>query len=115
LWGSGTPMREFLHVDDMAQSVLFALQNVLPEYLYNVGTGKDVTIKTLAETIQRIVGHEGEIIWDSTKPDGTPRKLMDSSKLRALGWHPAFDLESGIKHTFEWFKTHQDSFKQVHI
>ena len=115
LWGSGTPMREFLHVDDMAQSVLFALENVLPEYLYNVGTGTDVTIKTLAETIQHIVGHQGDIVWDSTKPDGTPRKLMDSSKLRALGWAPTHDLDSGIKDTFEWFIKHQDTFKQINI
>ncbi len=115
LWGSGTPMREFLHVDDMAQAVLFALENILPEYLYNVGTGTDVTIKELATTIQKIVGHEGELVWDSTKPDGTPRKLMDSSKLRALGWTSTFNLETGIKDTFKWFKAHQDSFKQVNL
>ncbi|WP_084221640.1 GDP-L-fucose synthase family protein [Winogradskyella sp. PG-2] len=113
LWGSGTPMREFLHVDDMAQAVLFAVENVLPEYLYNVGTGTDVTIKELAETIQGIVGHKGEIIWDSSKPDGTPRKLMDSSRLQNLGWKPAFDLKSGIENTYNWFKAHQENYKKI--
>ncbi len=105
LWGSGTPMREFLHVDDMAQAVLFALQNRLPEHLYNVGTGTDVTIKQLAETIQGIVGHKGKIIWDSTKPDGTPRKLMDISKLNALGWKAQIALEEGIENTYKWYKS----------
>ncbi|OZV69248.1 GDP-fucose synthetase [Winogradskyella aurantia] len=113
LWGSGTPMREFLHVDDLAQAVMFAVEHVLPEYLYNVGTGTDVTIKTLAETIQNIVGHKGAIAWDSSKPDGTPRKLMDSSKLRSLGWEPNFDLEMGIKDTYNWFLAHQDDYKTV--
>ena len=103
LWGSGTPMREFLHVDDLAQAVLFAVENELPEYLYNVGTGSDVTIKVLAETIQNTVDHKGDIIWDSTKPDGTPRKLMDSSKLRGLGWEPKIGLKEGIVRAYEWF------------
>lgn len=115
LWGSGTPMREFLHVDDLAQAVLFAVENVLPEHLYNVGTGSDVTIKTLAETIQSIVGHTGEIVWDSTKPDGTPRKLMDSSKLRALGWEPQYSLQAGIKDAYEWFTSHQEDYKKVKL
>ena len=85
LWGSGTPMREFLFVDDLAEAVVFAVENKLPEYLYNVGTGIDLTIKELATTIQKVVGHEGELVWDSSKPDGTPRKLMDVSKMHALG------------------------------
>src|SRR5690554_5836004 len=80
LWGSGTPMREFLHVDDTADAVVFALESKLPDNLYNIGTGKDLTIRALAELIQRTVGHEGDLIWDSEKPDGTPRKLMDVSK-----------------------------------
>jgi GDP-L-fucose synthase len=91
LWGSGTPMREFLFVDDMAEAVVFALENKLPEYLYNVGTGEDLTIKELAETIQNAIGHTGEIIWDSSKPDGTPRKLMDVSKMNNLGWKHKID------------------------
>nr|WP_317903751.1 GDP-L-fucose synthase [Cerina litoralis] len=103
LWGSGTPMREFLHVDDMARAVVFATENVLPEYLYNVGTGMDLTIKQLAETIQKIVGHTGNIVWDSTKPDGTPRKLMDVSKMNALGWKSKIPLKEGIESTYRWF------------
>ena len=104
LWGSGTPMREFLHVDDMARAVVFAVENELPEFLYNVGTGTDLTIKQLAETIQGIVGHKGEIVWDSNKPDGTPRKLMDVSKMKALGWEAKISLEEGIESTYWWFK-----------
>ena len=103
LWGSGTPMREFLHVDDLAQAVVFAVENVLPEHLYNVGTGTDVTIKELAETIQSIVGHNGELVWDSSKPDGTPRKLMDSSKLEKLGWTSTIGLKDGIAKTYQWY------------
>ncbi len=113
LWGSGTPMREFLHVDDMAKAVLFALENVLPEYLYNVGTGIDLTIKELAETIQKAVGHQGEIIWDASKPDGTPRKLMDNSKMENLGWKAEITLEDGIKETYKWFLEHVKEVKEV--
>lgn len=103
LWGSGTPMREFLHVDDLAQALIFAVENELPEHLYNVGTGADVTIKELAETVQSITGHQGDIFWDTEKPDGTPRKLMDSSKARNLGWSPSYNLEKGIKSTYKWY------------
>ncbi len=113
LWGSGTPMREFLFVDDMAAAVVFALENVLPDYLYNVGTGIDLTIKDLAESIQKIVGHQGEIIWDDTKPDGTPRKLMDISKMHELGWKHQVDLEEGIAKTYAWFLENIESFKEV--
>ncbi|MFB9110948.1 GDP-L-fucose synthase family protein [Flavobacterium gyeonganense] len=113
LWGSGTPMREFLFVDDMAQAVVFALENKLPDYLYNVGTGEDLTIKHLAETIQKITGHTGEIKWDSTKPDGTPRKLMDVSKMHHLGWKHKINLEEGIQKTYNWFLGNKDAFKQV--
>lgn len=115
LWGSGTPLREFLYVDDMAASVIFALENVLPEHLYNVGTGTDLTIKDLAETIQKIVGHEGPIEWDSTKPDGTPRKLMDISKMHDLGWKHKVELQEGIKLTYAWFLENQENFKEVKI
>lgn len=115
LWGSGTPMREFLHVDDLAQGVLFALENKLPEHLYNVGTGEDLTIKELAETIQKAVGHEGEIIWDSSKPDGTPRKLMDISKMHALGWKHKTGLQEGISNTYSWFLENHNSIKEVKI
>ena len=115
LWGSGTPMREFLFVDDMAEGVIFALENVLPDYLYNVGTGEDLTIKQLAETIQGIVGHTGEIIWDDTKPDGTPRKLMDVSKMHDLGWKHQVELEEGITRTYNWFLENQTNYKEVKL
>lgn len=113
LWGSGTPMREFLFVDDMAASVIFALENVLPEHLYNVGTGVDLTIKELAEMIQSVVGHTGEIIWDSEKPDGTPRKLMDVSKMHELGWKHQINLHEGITKTYQWFLENINNFKEV--
>jgi GDP-L-fucose synthase len=115
LWGSGTPMREFLFVDDMAAAVVYALENNLPEYLYNIGTGKDITIKELAETIQKAVGHQGEIIWDSTKPDGTPRKLMDVSKMKEIGWTYSTELEEGIQKTYEWFLEHIDTIKEIKL
>ena len=115
LWGSGTPMREFLFVDDLAEAVYFALENTLPEYLYNVGTGTDLTIRELAEHIRTTVGFEGEILWDATKPDGTPRKLMDSSKMHHLGWSPKVSLEEGIQQTYHWFLQNKDSFKQVKL
>jgi len=112
LWGSGTPMREFLFVDDMAEAVVFALENKLPEHLYNVGTGEDLTIKKLASTIQKIVGHTGEIIWDDSKPDGTPRKLMDVSKMHNIGWKHQVDLEEGIQKTYNWFLENIESLKE---
>ena len=113
LWGSGTPMREFLFVDDMAEAVVFALENQLPDYLYNVGTGEDLTIKELAATVQKIVGHNGEIIWDDTKPDGTPRKLMDVSKMNNIGWKHQVNLEEGIHKTYNWFLENIKNFKQI--
>ena len=113
LWGSGTPLREFLFVDDMAEAVVFALENTLPDYLYNIGTGVDLTIKELAETIQKITGHQGEIIWDASKPDGTPRKLMDISKMHDLGWKHKIDLEEGIQMTYDWFLENENGIKEV--
>ena len=113
LWGSGTPMREFLFVDDMAEAVVYALENNLPEYLYNVGTGKDITIKELAEIIQKVTGHQGKILWDESKPDGTPRKLMDVSKMKNMGWTYSIELEEGIKKTYDWFLENIDSIKEV--
>jgi GDP-L-fucose synthase len=115
LWGSGTPMREFLHVNDLAKAVVFALENKLEEHLYNVGTGIDLTIKELASIIQHVVGHTGEIIWDTTKPDGTPRKLMDVSKMNRAGWKAEIDLEEGISKTYKWFLENIDIIKQVRI
>ena len=115
LWGSGAPMREFLFVDDMAAAVVYALENNLPKYLYNVGSGKDITIKELADTIQKVVGHKGQIIWDSSKPEGTPRKLMDVSKMRERGWQYSTELEDGIKITYQWFLKNIDSIKEIKL
>ena len=115
LWGSGTPLREFLHVDDMAEAVCFAIETTFSENLYNVGTGEDLTIRALAELIQKITGHRGEIIWDSSKPDGTPRKLMDVSKMTQAGWKASIGLEEGIEATYHWFLENQATFKEVKI
>ena len=115
LWGSGTPMREFLFVDDMAEAVVYALENNLPEYLYNIGTGKDITIKELAEIIQKVTGHQGNMLWDANKPDGTPRKLMDVSKMKEIGWRYSTELEEGIKKTYTWFLKNMDSLKEIKL
>ena len=115
LWGSGNPMREFLHVNDLGQAVLFALEHKLSDHLYNVGSGSDISIKALAQMVQKVVGHKGEIIWDNTKPDGTPKKLMDSSKLSDKGWKSSIDLENGIKNTYNWFLNNIDSLKELKI
>ena len=113
LWGSGTPFREFLHVDDLGQVVLFTLEHKLDNCLYNVGSGSDLTIKALAEMIQKVVGHKGDIQWDNSKPDGTPRKLMDSSMLNFEGWKSLIDLEKGIKMTYDWFLNNQELIKKL--
>jgi GDP-L-fucose synthase len=115
LWGSGSPMREFLFVDDMAEAVVFALENELPEFLYNIGSGKDITIKELAETIQGVVGYKGNILWDKSKPDGTPRKLMDVSKMRDLGWSSSTELTEGIEKTYQWFLENIKDLKQIKL
>ena len=113
LWGSGTPMREFLFVEDLAEAVMYTLENKLPDYLYNIGTGKDITIKELAETIQKIVGHKGQIIWDKTKPDGSPRKLLDTSKIKELGWSYSTELKEGINKTYLWFLENINEIKGI--
>lgn len=115
LWGSGSPMREFLHVNDMAKAVKFVLENTLTDNLYNIGTGKDITIKDLAELIQQITGFSGEILWDRTKPDGTPRKLMDVAKMAKAGWESSIKLRDGIEDTYEWFLKHQHQYKEVKL
>ena len=103
LWGTGTPMREFLHVDDLAGAVLFALEKQLPSHIYNVGFGDDLSIHDLALMIQSIVCHKGNIQWDVSKPNGTPRKLLDSTVLSRIGWKPQISLIDGVKDTYEWF------------
>ena len=115
LWGSGKPMREFLYVDDVAEAVLYSMNNEMEHGLYNVGTGKDITIAELAATIREIVGHKGEIIWDSDKPDGTPRKLMDVSRMKAEGWTYNVELKEGIKKTYQWFLDNRDDLREINF
>ncbi len=102
-WGSGTPLREFLHADDLARAGLFLMEHYSEEQFINVGYGSDVTIQELAKAVRRIVGFAGEIVWDTSKPDGTPRKLMDSSRILALGWKPQIDLETGLRLAYDDF------------
>jgi GDP-L-fucose synthase len=110
IWGTGTPRREFLHVDDMADACVFLMnsnnQTLLKDKkpLFNIGTGKDISISELAELIKDITGFDGDIVYDKTKPDGTPQKLLDVSKIKALNWSPASKLDSGISGTYNWFK-----------
>ena len=113
LWGSGSPMREFLHVDDVASAVFFSLSNRMEHDLYNIGTGKDITIKNLAGLIQNVVGHKGDINWDSSKPDGTPRKLMDVGRMSNEGWRYQIELKDGIEMTYKWFLENIDDIKEV--
>ena len=115
LWGSGMPKREFLHVEDLADAVVYSIENKLEDNSFNVGTGVDLSIKELAEIIQQTIGHKGEIIWDATKPDGTPRKLMDVSKLSNAGWRAQIKLEDGIRQTYTWFLKNVNTFKEVKI
>ena len=103
LWGDGSPMREFLHTDDLAEALVFLMENYSEKQFVNVGYGSDVTIKELAELIQKTVGHQGDVEWDSSKPNGTPKKLMDSSKLRSLGWAPKISLEEGVERVYQDF------------
>lgn len=120
VWGSGSPMREFLYVDDMASACLHVMnlpkevygEHVLPMSSHiNVGTGKDCTIRELANTIARAVGYQGDILWDTSKPDGTPRKLLDVSLLKRLGWQYSVELDEGIERTYQWFLQNQEKFR----
>ncbi len=106
LWGSGSPLREFMHVDDLADAVVFLLRAYDGSEPINVGSGQEISIKGLAEVIAKAVNFNGELVFDATKPDGTPRKLMDSSRLTALGWTPKIALEDGIRTTIDWFREH---------
>ena len=120
LWGTGTPHREFLHVDDMADASVF-IMNLDKDRYYksiesmvshiNVGTGEDLSIAEVAELVANITGYNGKIIWDKSMPDGTPKKLMDVSKLENLGWKSKISLEMGLKSTFEWFLSNQSSIR----
>ena len=103
LWGTGFPLREFLHVDDLGQAVCLSLKEDFDGGLYNVGSGNEIEIKDLALLIQKTVGHKGNVLWDTSKPDGTPKKLMDSSRLNKKGWRPTISLSDGINETYNWF------------
>ncbi len=112
IWGTGTPMREFLHVDDLAAATVFLMDHYSGESIVNVGTGTDVTIGQLAQLIREVVGYTGSLSFDATKPDGTPRKLLDVSKATALGWTASIELRAGIESTYQWFLTHQAEFRR---
>jgi GDP-L-fucose synthase len=106
IWGTGTPRREFLHVDDLADAVVYLLKTYDEEPIVNIGWGADVTIRELAETVADVAGFQGRLAFDSSKPDGTPRKLLDTSRLTSLGWKPKIKLRAGIEQTYSWFKEH---------
>jgi GDP-L-fucose synthase len=104
VWGTGEPRREFLHVDDLVAACLLLLEKYDSPEIINIGWGEDITIRELAKLICEVVGFDGELVWDNTKPDGTPRKLLDATRIRALGWQPAIPLRDGIARTYEWFR-----------
>ena len=104
VWGTGKPRREFLHVDNLASACLLLLEKYDSPEIINVGCGEDISIRELAEMICDVVGFEGELAWDTSKPDGTPRKLLDVTKIRALGWRPSITLRDGITRTYDWFR-----------
>ena len=108
LWGTGTPRREFLHSDDLGRACVFLLDNYDVDIAINVGVGEDISIQELAGLIQQVVGFQGSIDWDSSKPDGTPRKLLDVSRIKALGWEPIIKLKDGIESTYRWYLSTQD-------
>jgi GDP-L-fucose synthase len=112
IWGTGTPLREFLHVDDMASACLFVIKNFGYNAMLNVGSGQEVSIKGLAEMIGEVVGFEGEIVFDPQKPDGTPRKLVDTSRLNELGWKAQISLRDGLKSTYEWYLNQSSGVRQ---
>ena len=103
IWGTGTPLREFLHVDDLASAAVFLMQRYSSQEIINVGSGEEISIRDLADTIKDVVGFKGEVVYDRSKPDGTPRKLMDSSRLRSMGWEASIDLRKGIANILRWF------------
>jgi GDP-L-fucose synthase len=112
-WGTGAPRREFLYSDDLARACIFLMQKYSGEHFVNVGYGEDISIKELAELVQRTIGFTGKIVWDHSKPDGTPRKLMDTSELARMGWKPEVDLETGIKLAYGAFLNHQAAERKM--
>jgi len=112
VWGSGTPRREFLHVDDLADALIFLMRRYSDEGPVNVGWGEDISIRDLAAMIAGIVGYAGRIAFDTTRPDGTPRKLLDVSRLSALGWQPKIPLEQGLRQTWDWYQAHRETIRR---
>jgi GDP-L-fucose synthase len=106
IWGTGNPRREFLHSDDLADAVLFLMENYNDSEIVNVGCGEDQTIRVLAETISEVVGYSGSLVFDSSRPDGTPQKMLDISKIRVLGWRPEITLKNGLKQVYQWYTEH---------
>ncbi|MEM9809347.1 MAG: GDP-L-fucose synthase [Cyanobacteria bacterium P01_D01_bin.56] len=113
VWGSGTPLRELMYVDDLAEGLIFLMDNYTGTEFINIGSGKEISIKDLAFTIKYVVGYTGDIVFDSSKPDGTPRKLMDVSRLNALGWEAKTSLQDGVTKTYEWFQLHYETLRGV--
>jgi GDP-L-fucose synthase len=111
IWGSGTPLREFLYSDDLARAVIYLLEHYNDNDIINVGSGEEVSIRELAETVSSVVGYEGELVFDSTKPDGTPRKLLDNSRIENLGWKAQTTLRDGLAEAYRWFVEHEESFR----
>lgn len=108
LWGTGAPRREFMHSNDLGSACVFLMNNYNDSEIINIGTGEDIAMKDLLEIVKEVVGYEGNVVWDTTKPDGTPRKVMDVSKIHALGWKHSIDVRDGVRLAYEWYKEHQD-------
>jgi GDP-L-fucose synthase len=113
LWGTGSPKREFMHVDDLARAILFALESKLKNSVYNIGTGEEISIKNLALLVQLIIGHQGKVLWDNTKPDGAPRKLLCMSKIKNEGWSSSINLKSGINNIYDWLVKHKSDLREI--
>ncbi|MGD2020827.1 MAG: NAD-dependent epimerase/dehydratase family protein, partial [Thiohalocapsa sp.] len=111
VWGTGTPRREFLHVDDCADACLFLMEHYDGSDFVNIGVGDDISIRELVELVRRVVGFDGEVVWDTSKPDGTPRKLVDVGRINGLGWRAKMPLEDGVRATYEWFLAQQGDFR----
>lgn len=111
VWGTGSPRREFLYADDMADACVFLMESYTGDQFVNIGTGEDVTIKELAETVKKITGYTGDLVFDSSKPDGTPRKLLDVTRLKSMGWSPQTSLENGIRLAVDWYQENKSKFE----
>lgn len=107
VWGSGAPLREFTHVDDLADAVVVLMDRYSSAEHVNVGSGREVTVRQLAEAVREVVGYEGRVVWDASRPDGVPRRLLDSSKMRKLGWEPKVALRDGLDHLYQWYLRHE--------